>query len=270
MLSTLNIDQNKTMIIFKTKIAEIKYISIALITLIVIIGVMTLDPIAQDLTYHQFKDQRTLLSLPNFWNIMSSFPFLLVGMAGLYSIFQTRRMRLIPELKIAYSLFFCGVSLVAFGSGYYHFSPGNESLLWDRLPMTFAFMSLLSILIAEFISLRLAQLLLWPLVAFGIFSVFYWHYTEANGEGDLRLYILVQFLTLLLIPLILLFFKSRFTHTSGYWILLGAYIVAKIFEYFDTAVLNNILILSGHSLKHLLAALGIFFLLKSYNNREPI
>lgn len=62
MLSTLNIDQNKTMMIFKNKIVEIKYIAIALITLIVIIGVMTLDPIAQDLTY-QLKGSDPFKSL---------------------------------------------------------------------------------------------------------------------------------------------------------------------------------------------------------------
>lgn len=258
------------MTILKYKIDVIKYIVITLLSLSVIFGVMTLDPIAQDLTYHQFKDQRTLLGLPNFLNVVTNLPFLLVGLAGLYSILKTHRMKLIPELKIAYSFFFCGVSLIAFGSAYYHLSPANGTLLWDRLPMTFAFMALLSILIAEFISLRVAQLLFLPLVAFGVFSVFYWQYTEGNGEGDLRLYILVQFLTVLLIPFILLLFNSRFSHTSGYWLLLSAYIVAKIFEYFDTTVHNNILILSGHSLKHLLAALGIFFLLKSYNNRELI
>lgn len=257
------------MMIFKNKTVEIKYTAIALITLIVIIGVMTLDPIAQDLAYHQFKDQRTLLSLPNFWNVITNLPFLLVGIAGLYSIFQTHRMKLIPELKTAYYLLFFGVSLVAFGSGYYHLSPDNETLVWDRLPMTFAFMALFSIIIGEFMSVRVARILLWPLVAFGVFSVFYWHYTEGNGEGDLRLYLLVQFLTVLLIPLSLIFFKSKFTLTSGYWLLLCAYIVAKIFEYLDTVVQNNLLLLSGHSIKHLVAALGILFLLKAYNNREP-
>lgn len=256
--------------IFKYKIVEIKYIAIALISLLCIAGVMTLDPLAQDLTYHQFKDQRTLLGLPNFWNVITNLPFFFVGMAGLYSIFQTDKMMLIPELKMAYILFFSSVSLIAFGSGYYHLSPGNETLGWDRLPMTVAFMALFSIIVAEFISLRISQLLLWPLVAFGIFSIFYWHYTEGHGEGDLRLYLLVQFLPVLLIPLILLLFKAKFTNTSGYWILLSAYIVAKIFEYFDIAVHDSFLLLSGHSIKHLVAALGVFFLLKSYNNRELI
>lgn len=253
---------------FKSKIIEIRYIIITFISLLGIAGVMLLDPIAQDLSYHQFKDQRTIFNLYNFWNVVSNILFLLVGFAGLYSIIQSHRIRLISDMKIAYIMFFIGVSLVAFGSGYYHLSPDNTTLVWDRLPMTFAFMALFSIIIGEFISSRVGKLALWPLIVFGVFSVFYWHITESNGEGDLRLYLLVQFLPLLLIPLILLLFTPSFTHTSGYWLLLCAYVFAKVFEYFDEAVLNSLFVLSGHSIKHLIAALGICFLLNAYNNRE--
>lgn len=253
---------------FKSKVIEIRYIIIIFFSLFGIVGVMLLDPIAQDLSYHQFKDQRTIFNFSNFWNVVSNILFLLVGITGLYSIIQSHRIRLISDMKIAYIMFFIGVSLVAFGSGYYHLSPDNTTLVWDRLPMTFAFMALFSIIIGEFISSRVGKLALWPLIAFGVFSIFYWNYTESNGEGDLRLYILVQFLPLLLIPLILLFFTPRFTHTSGYWLLWCAYIFAKVFEYFDETILNSLFILSGHSLKHLIAALGIYFLLKAYSNRE--
>lgn len=245
-----------------------KYIAISVISFLCIVGVMLLDPIAQDIEYHQFKDQATLFYIPNFWNVVTNLPFLFVGLYGLYSILYSQKIKLIPELKIAYLLFFSSVSLVAFGSGYYHLSPDNDSLVWDRLPMTFAFMAFLSIMFAEFISLRLGQRLLWPLIAFGVFSVLYWHYSEGMGEGDLRFYILVQFLTILLIPVILFLFRSRFTNVSGYGYLLGAYIVAKLSEYLDVVVDNNLMLLSGHSMKHLFAALGIFILLKSYINRE--
>lgn len=77
--------------------------------------------------------------------------------------------------------------------------------------MTIAFMALFSIIIAEFVSTQLAKLILWPLIIFGIFSIIYWHTTESEGNGDLRLYILVQFLPMIIIPLILIFFKSPLT-----------------------------------------------------------
>jgi len=246
------------------------YITIILVSIFAIVGVLMLDPIAQDLEYHQFIDQRNIFAIPNFWNVISSLPFLLVGVMGLKRIFYSHRIRLIEDIKVAYVLFFSGVSLVTFGSGYYHFSPSNSSLVWDRLPMTIAFMALFSIIISEFVSLKLGKILLWPLIAFGVYSVFYWHSTEVKGEGDLRLYVLVQFLPVLIIPLILLFFKSKFTDVKAYWILLCAYALAKILEYFDAVIYNVLLLFSGHSLKHVVVALGVLFLLKMYSNREPI
>src|SRR5262249_32907020 len=40
-------------------------------------------PLPQDLAYHHFVDQRTLLGIPHFANVVSNVPFLLVGAAGL-------------------------------------------------------------------------------------------------------------------------------------------------------------------------------------------
>ena len=253
-----------------TKMKNIGLVAITLCSILGIVGVLMLDPIEQDIGYHTFVDQRALLGIPNFWNVISNIPFLLVGIMGLYSIFILQRIVFITELKIAYTLFFLGVSLVAFGSGYYHLWPNNASLVWDRLPMTIAFMALFSIIIGEFTSTKLAKFTLWPLVAFGAFSVLYWYSTESSGEGDLRLYILVQFLPILVIPLILIFFKSKYTHTSGYWYLLLAYVLAKGLEHFDESINNILFSLSGHSLKHVVAALGILFLLKAYNKRTLI
>ena len=189
---------------------------------------------------------------------------------GLFSLLRPGRIQFIVELKPAYVLFFAGVALVNFGSGYYHLWPGNETLVWDRLPMTFAFMALFAVIIAEFASLKVSRLVLWPLVVFGVFSVFYWHFTESAGRGDLRLYALVQFLPMLLIPLLLLLFKPRFTLTSGYWALLLAYVLAKVFEYYDEGLFESLGFISGHSLKHIVAALGVFLLLRAYKVREKL
>ena len=44
-----------------------------------------LPPVPQDPSYHQFADQRTLLlGIPNFWNVISNLPFVLVGAMGLW------------------------------------------------------------------------------------------------------------------------------------------------------------------------------------------
>lgn len=134
--------------------------------------------------------------------------------------------------------------------------------------MTIAFMSLFSIIISEFISLRTGKTLLFPLLLIGASSVLYWNYTESNGVGDLRFYALVQFLPMLLIPLILILFPSKYKAINGYWWLLGAYIAAKILEYFDTEIYDLLGVISGHSLKHVAAALGMYILLVHYERRS--
>jgi len=246
------------------------YIAIALVSVISVTGVFLLDPIPQDLKYHLFSDQKTIFGVPNFWNVLSNLPFLLVGLTGLHSILRSKKCNLLADMKATYLLFFIGVSLVAFGSGYYHLWPSNTSLVWDRLPMTVAFMALFSLIISEFTSPRLGKLSLWPLIVFGVSSVLYWHVTESNGEGDLRFYVLVQFLPMLVIPLILVLFKSTFTNVRGYWYLLCAYALAKAFEHFDQVIHNSLVFLSGHSVKHVIAALGVLLLLNTYNTRKII
>lgn len=227
--------------------------------------ILSLDPIAQNIEYHNFIDQRTYAGVSNFWNVISNLPFLLVGGMGIYSIYYSQNIKFITEIKIAYTLFYLGVSIIAIGSTYYHLTPSNESLAWDRIPMTIAFMSLFSIIIAEFISPYIGRIILWPLILFGVYSIYYWH-----NIGDLRLYILVQFLPIIVIPLMLLFFKATFTKTSGYWLLLLAYVVAKVLEHYDSQIYNMFVIVSGHSIKHVIAALGVYLLLNSHNTRAQV
>lgn len=238
---------------------------IILITIIAIAALFFVEPIKQDLSYHDFIDNKTQLGIANFWNVVSNLPFLIVGVMGLL---QFKRLKVITRMSVAYWLMFFGLITVALGSSYYHLAPSNETLVWDRLPMTITFMSLFAIVISEFINERVGRFLLIPLLLIGIASVFYWQWSESNGVGDLRFYALVQFLPIILIPLILLFYQSKFNNVAGYWLLLMTYVAAKILEYYDVEffeLLNNTI--SGHSIKHVAAALGMLFLLNSYKNR---
>ena len=126
-------------------------------------------------------------------------------------------------------------------------------------------MALCSIVISEFISKKVGQIILIPLLIFGLFSVYYW-----VSFNDLRIYLLIQFLPLLAIPIIQIFFKSKYTLTIGYWLVLLAYVVAKIFEYFDYQTHNYTGLISGHTLKHLFASIGLFILLFTYIKRRKI
>ncbi|TWX64320.1 alkaline phytoceramidase [Colwellia demingiae] len=245
-------------------------IGIFIILLCITIGVLVQEPVAQSLKYHDFSDNRTFVSIPNFFNVVSNLPFIIVGCMGLYSLFISNKITKLDELKVGYCLLFLGLLLIGFGSGYYHLWPSNQTLVWDRLPMTLAFMALIAIIIAEYLSIKLGKRLLYPLLIVGGASVLYWYYTESIGAGDLRFYILVQFLPLIAIPLILLFMKPAFSYGNRYWWLLWTYIFAKVFEHFDTFIFEVLTALSGHTLKHLLAAFGMLLLLNGYKKRKKM
>ncbi len=220
-----------------------------IIIAIAIIGVFFLDPIQQDPKYHNFADQIYFFSISNFWNVVSNLPFVFIGIAGL---FQSQTQIKSEELKSNYTWFFIGIILTGFGSGYYHYNPNNSTLIWDRLPMTIAFMSFLSIIIGEFISLKRGQQLLYFFLFIGCLSIIYWVFFE-----DLRMYALVQFLPLFLIPIILFLSKNHQKFKKYFWLMLTAYLLAKVLENKDFEIFKATSnIISGHTLKHFAAAIG--------------
>lgn len=221
----------------------------------VIIAVAMVDPVPQDPLYHVFADQRPMAGIPNFMNVMSNLPFLLVGILG-WRVISSHSGAVTSTTKVAWMIFFFGIALTAFGSGYFHLGPNNDSLVWDRLPMTIGFMSLVSIIVSEYLSPVLGKRLLLPLTLVGISTVAYWAYTESQGAGDLRPYAIVQFLPMLLIPLIIILYRSQSDLGRTLWWMIGFYVAAKVFEQLDTNLYDAGHIISGHTLKHLLASLA--------------
>ncbi len=222
-------------------------------------GMFLVDPIPQDPAYHRFADSRMLLGVPNFWNVASNLPFLLAGGLGLL---QARRIAS-ADLATHYRVLTAAIALVALGSGWYHLAPSNPALMWDRLPMTVAFMALLSAVIADRISWLAGRALLWPLIVAGIASIAWWLRTEAAGAGDLRPYALVQFLPLLLIPLLLLLWRGEGLSSRWVWMAFAAYALAKVAEHFDAALFAATG-MGGHALKHLLAALAAWWIVRAF------
>ncbi len=97
-------------------------------------------------------------------------------------------------------------------------------------------------------------------------SVFWWRYTD-----DLRVYIWVQLAPLLAIPFILGLFPGRYTHRSYLLYGLLFYALAKVAEYYDkeTYALTSLFV-SGHSVKHLLAAMAPLYLLLMLRRRSSV
>lgn len=245
---------------------------IAVLAGIVVIAIgiaLMVDPVAQDPAYHRFVDTRPLLGIPNMWNVLSNLPFSIVGAMGIRAVLSGRARGGLAELNSVYLLFFSGVFLTGFGSAYFHLHPDNATLVWDRLPMTVLFMAIFCVLWGEHISPAGARRLLWPLIVLGIASIYYWHITETAGRGDLRPYGLVQFVPMLMIPLILLLYPSRTGNTPYLWGLIGLYALSKVAEFLDQQLYMLGQLLSGHSIKHLLGAAGAFMLYRALVRRTP-
>ena len=212
------------------------------------VAFVAFPPIPQDPAYHNLADSRAFLHVPNFLNVVSNVAFLIVGVMGLALCFGRR----LDGAARSWTLFYFGMVLVAFGSAYYHWNPNNETLVWDRLPMTISFMALFAALIAEHIRPDIERTVLRVAVAVGIISIGWWHYTD-----DLRLYGWVQFAPLLAIVYMLIAYRGRYTKRA--YLLQGLifYALAKAFEFGDSAIYSATdHAISGHSIKHLLAAVS--------------
>ena len=122
--------------------------------------------------------------------------------------------------------------------------------------MTIGFAGMFAAVIGEYGSTATARRWLPIFLVIGLSSVVYWQWTESLGRGDLRPYLIVQFLPMLLVPAILLISKRENDIGPYLWLMIAFYVVAKLLEFFDVAVFAGVQVISGHSLKHVFAACG--------------
>jgi hypothetical protein len=213
--------------------------------------------------YFDFADQRSFFGIPNFWNVVSNVPFLLVALWGARSLGRPQAFLESWE-RVSYAAFLTGIALVTFGSAYFHLHPSDATLVWDRLPMTIAFTSLFASVTGERLSPRAGKLLLAPLLAAGVASVFYWYFTD-----DVRPYGLIQYFPMLAIPLMLLLYPPRYTAAWGIPAMIGLYAIAKALETFDRPI-GDALSTGGHRWKHIAAAAAVLCYIVSIQRRKPL
>jgi len=208
---------------------------IAAAALAVLAFFLFVPPIPQDQAYHFFGDNRTILGIPNFWNVVSNLPFALVGLLGLWKL-----------RGVANRVLFTGVLLTFFGSAYYHLAPSDARLVWDRLPMTLVFMALLACV------LEVNNWLLAVFLASGVASILWWIATN-----DLRPYALVQFGPLLFLVAALWFLRNARYLAA----VLAFYALAKLAEFYDRGIFSSLPV-SGHTIKHVLAAIATYYIFR--------
>ena len=240
-------------------------IGLALLLGVALGACLALPPMAQKASYHAFHDGRAWLGIPNALNVLSNVPFAIIGLMGFRFLAGPSEHALPDALRPAYATLFAGLVLTGFGSAYYHWASDNHTLVWDRLPMTLAFMGLFAAVIGERINISLGRRLLVPLVALGIFSVLLWARVD-----DLRLYGAVQFYPVLAIPVIQWAFPARYSHGPMLLAAIGCYVVAKLLEDADGHVFALGHLISGHTLKHLAAAAGGWCVVRMLTVRRAV
>lgn len=200
--------------------------------------------IPQSEHYHQFVADITWLGVNNAMNVFSNLGFVLVGLWGWLKL--KAKTRAIKSLLLSFMA-------IGFGSAYYHLNPNVHTLLWDRLPMAWAFAQILLLLTKDFVSPQKADNWTKGLTALYLSSVLMWYFTELMGYSDLRLYIMAQGLPMVLLPVFVA--KNRFKK-SRVWIVsaLMFYLAAKGFEFADGAFFEFSGLLGGHPIKHVLSA----------------
>ena len=233
----------------------------------------TLPPVAQPLQYHDFADQRACFILPNCLDTVTNGLFILAGVLGLLFLRGgTARRAFINQHEAGfYKLFFWAVALLGFASGYYHLAPGNGGLAWDRAAIALAFMAWFAAILGERISLATAIIMLPLLLVAALGSVGWWYWSETQGAGDLRFYLLVQIVPILLIPLLLWLYPPRYSKGWHILLVIGLYLLALLFDYADRQVfaLTGGFV-SGHTLKHAVAALAALWVVRYLQQRKPL
>ena len=220
-------------------------------------------PIPQAKHYHEFADTRALWGIANAGDVLSNIGFAIAGIWGLAAISRAGRRGRLPSLMPSLGLFVISLVLTAFGSGYYHLAPENDRLVWDRLPIALACAGLLAAAYIRTHETTLTLTLQLVMSIFGVATVFWWSLTEARGVGDLRPYILLQGAPLLLVPLWQWLARSPRHERIDFGIAVLLYVLAKLAELGDRTIFDALGAVSGHTLKHLLAAAASVFIVRS-------
>ncbi len=240
---------------------------IAGFTVISIVAALLWAPIPQPPSYHDFADQRAMFGIANFMDVASNVGFLISGVAGLVVVMSVGKFECGVE-RWPYAVFFLGVLFTAVGSSYYHLSPDNERLFWDRLPMTIAFMSLIAAQVVDRIGVKAGLVLLLPMLAIGAASVLYWRATEHEGAGNVMPYGILQGYSVIMLLILARLESSRYTRGNDILWVFAWYVIAKVLEFFDAQVLAFGHLAGGHALKHLAAAAAAIVVCRMLMKRE--
>lgn len=235
-------------------------------------GLAMHGPVFDAQGYHDFVDRRAWLGLSNALDVLSNVPFLVVGLLGFARVRTSSRSAPPPAWeRVALALMLSGFALTCVGSSVYHLAPSPWTLVWDRLPMALTFGAFFALFLGDRLGPTVGRRLLVPWGAFSLASVWVWRATFVGERGgDLRLYALAQYLPAAAAVLLLVLLPPPRREARWAWAALAAYALAKGLEALDGPVFEATRrTVSGHTLKHLAAALSAWCLVRWAVARAP-
>lgn len=229
--------------------SEISFLAGLIILLLLAIF---LPAITQNQNYHNFADQRTFFGIKNVSNTLSNLAFVIVGLWGLINFYKNKYVKISNAFSVLLNLFFITIILTGLGSSYYHLSPNDFTLVFDRLALSLVFAVILAMLANIRISERSGFHTLAELIILAPLSVLLWNY-----NGNLTPYAVLQFGGIVIIALTLLLTKAQ-KQSPCFASLIILYGFAKVAEFYDVEIFKlSQNLISGHTLKHLIGALAV-------------
>lgn len=199
---------------------------------------------------HTLADQRALWGIPCALDVLSNLPFAIAGLWGLVTLRRVAPGMLDAPSRALASLFFAGLVCTAAGSALYHWQPQDAGLLWDRLGMVLPFAGLLGLAAASRVSARAGAAAAGTVLLAGPLAVLWW-----SHSGNLLPWAVVQLGGMLVVLALACLPRRDGALALHLGAVMALYALAKLFEAADHAVFEATgQAVSGHSLKHVLAA----------------
>ncbi|MFD1710511.1 hypothetical protein FVQ98_06580 [Ottowia sp. GY511] len=213
-----------------------------------------LPPMALPADYHRFADQRMLAGVPHALDVLTNLAFGGVATWGLWVACRVPRGALPVVQRVLAVLLFIGLLGTAVGSSLYHLAPDNAGLTLDRLGMALPFAALLGLAAADRISARAGVVLALVIAVAAPTSALLDALT-----GNMTPWTVLQ--TSGLVLLLALATQRPRPQALGFSLLavVLTYAAAKGLELADAPVFAwTAGAVSGHSLKHVVAALAVW------------
>ena len=228
---------------------------------------LVFGPLPQWLSYHNFADTRQLGFVPRAGDVLTNLAILF---SGVWGALLYRQVTVTSDDRPAYRLLVIAAILTAFGSAYYHWDPGNDRLVWDRLPMSLLLTAVLALVLADRVSPPFGREALLPFGLVAVGGVLLWAFTEAAGRGDLLLYLVMRIGATVAVLTLLILRPPRFTAAGWLWAAVAFDVAETICERLDWQIWELTGgIASGHNLKHIFSGAVIACLFGWLRQRRP-